>query len=153
MNLQSFTALLCLLILTGCSGAIPKLGAQNSLLEACPSSPKCVSSQADDKTHFIEPIKATGSVSAVKKDLLTILEGIERTVITSAEGNYIRAECASKVFGFVDDIEFLIINVDNSDDVLIHVRSSAREGYFDFGVNRKRIESIRQQMASMIEAN
>lgn len=128
---------------------MPKLGVQNSLLEACPSSPKCVSSQASDEAHYIEPIKATGSVSAVKKDLLTILEGIERTVITSAEGNYIRAECASKVFGFVDDIEFLIINVDNSDDVLIHVRSSAREGYFDFGVNRKRIESIRQQMTSM----
>ena len=92
---------------------MPKLGVENSLLEACPSSPKCVSSQADDKTHFIEPIKATGSVSVVRNNLLTILKGIERTVITSAEGIYVRAECASKVFGFVDDIEFLIVNVDN----------------------------------------
>ncbi len=153
MNLRSFSALLCLLILTGCSGVMPKLGFEDSKLQACPSSPKCVSSQADDKAHFIEPIKAIGSVLAVKSDLLTILEGMERTVVTTAEGNYVRAECASKFFGFVDDVEFLIVSSDTSDEVLIHVRSSAREGYFDFGVNRKRMESIRLKMTSMIEAN
>lgn len=153
MNKQTLIALLCLLILTGCSGIAPKLGFEDSKLQACPSSPKCVSSQADDEAHFIEPIKASGTLLSVKNDLLTVLQGLERTVVTSAEGNYVRAECASRLFGFVDDVEFLIVNGDATDEVLIHVRSSAREGYYDFGVNRKRIESIRQQMTSMIEAN
>jgi uncharacterized protein (DUF1499 family) len=41
----------------------------------------------------------------------------------------------------VDDLEF---HLDASARV-IHVRSAARLGYSDFGVNRKRIEAIRAQ--------
>ena len=152
MNKQLITALFCLLILTGCSGVMPKLGAENSTLKACPSSPNCVSSQAGDKEHFIEPIKTTGSALAVKNTLLDILKASPRTAITSAEGNYIRAEFTSRIFRFVDDVEFLVMETP-PDEVLIHVRSASRVGYSDFGVNRKRIESIRQKMTSMIEAN
>jgi uncharacterized protein (DUF1499 family) len=39
----------------------------------------------------------------------------------------------------VDDVEFCF----DTDSSLIHVRSASRTGYFDFGVNRKRIERIR----------
>jgi uncharacterized protein (DUF1499 family) len=45
----------------------------------------------------------------------------------------------------VDDVEFCI-----DDDLrTIHVRSSSRVGYFDFGVNRRRIERIRAKFAPL----
>jgi uncharacterized protein (DUF1499 family) len=45
------------------------------------------------------------------------------------------------VLGFVDDVEFF---ADESQKV-IHLRSASRVGYWDLGVNRRRIESIRAE--------
>jgi uncharacterized protein (DUF1499 family) len=46
--------------------------------------------------------------------------------------------------GFVDDVEFLIAPEQSQ----IHVRSAARLGYSDFGVNRKRVEFLRAQFGN-----
>jgi uncharacterized protein (DUF1499 family) len=43
------------------------------------------------------------------------------------------------MMGFVDDVEFFF-----PDSAVIHMRSASRVGYSDFGVNRKRLEKIRQ---------
>jgi uncharacterized protein (DUF1499 family) len=43
------------------------------------------------------------------------------------------------VFGFVDDIELHLRPVQG----IIAVRSAARLGHSDFGVNRKRVEKLR----------
>jgi uncharacterized protein (DUF1499 family) len=57
--------------------------------------------------------------------------------------HYVHAKFTSRFFRFVDDVEFCI-----DDDLrIIHVRSSSRVGYFDFGVNRRRIERIRANFA------
>ena len=50
------------------------------------------------------------------------------------------AEFTSAVFGFVDDVEF---QFDPSG--FIQIRSASRTGYYDFGVNRERVETIRQR--------
>jgi uncharacterized protein (DUF1499 family) len=42
---------------------------------------------------------------------------------------------------FVDDVEFLL----DEGKSVIHVRSASRVGHSDLGVNRKRIEAIRQR--------
>ena len=57
-----------------------------------------------------------------KKDILT---------------EYLYAEFATPLMGFVDDVEFYC------DGKVIQVRSASRLGYSDLGVNRKRIEEIR----------
>lgn len=51
--------------------------------------------------------------------------------------NYLRIECTSRWFRFVDDLELKII-----EDQLL-VRSESRVGYSDLGVNRKRAEQLR----------
>lgn len=51
---------------------------------------------------------------------------------------YMRAEAVSFLFRFVDDVEFQIL----PEDHLIHVRSASRVGYWDLGVNRRRVERI-----------
>jgi len=45
--------------------------------------------------------------------------------------------------GFVDDLEFYF-----SKENVIQVRSASRLGYSDFGVNRKRVEKLRELFAA-----
>jgi len=62
-------------------------------------------------------------------------------VIVEDANGHIRAGATSKVFKFVDDVEFWLDPAKR----IIQVRSASRVGYWDFGVNRKRIESLREQ--------
>ena len=59
-------------------------------------------------------------------------------VITDKQ-DYLYVEFKSRIMGFVDDVEFYF-----PEESIIHVRSASRMGYSDLGVNRKRIETIRQ---------
>lgn len=120
------------------------IGVQNGQLTACPNTPNCVSSQASasDTEHSIAPIAYSGSAGEAIAKLKAIIEGSERTKIIQADDNYLYAEFASKLMGFVDDVEFY---ADDSAKV-IHVRSASRLGQSDLGVNRKRVEEIRSKL-------
>ena len=56
--------------------------------------------------------------------------------------DYLHVECRSRVFRFVDDLELAREETAGT----IHVRSAARIGYADFGVNRRRVERLRRQL-------
>lgn len=109
-------------------------------LSPCPDSPNCVSSQADDEHHFIAPFIYTGTLPEAQKNLISILQSIPRARIISIERNSIQVEFTSALFRFIDDAEFYFPENEN----LIHVRSASRVGYYDFGVNRTRLERIRK---------
>ena len=121
------------------------LGVQNGQLAACPNTPNCVSSQAPatDAEHSVAPIAYVGDGKTAIAKLKTIIESSERTKIIQVDDNYLYAEFASKLMGFVDDVEFY---ADDSAKV-IHVRSASRLGQSDLGVNRKRVEEIRSKLA------
>jgi len=53
---------------------------------------------------------------------------------------YLHMECKSLIFRFVDDLELLLTPTTG----IIDIRSASRLGKSDFGVNRKRVESLRQ---------
>jgi uncharacterized protein (DUF1499 family) len=55
------------------------------------------------------------------------------------KGYYIYAEFESPTFGFVDDVEFLLV----PDNATVEFRSAARLGVSDSGVNRNRINTLR----------
>lgn len=109
------------------------LGVTGGRLAPCKRSPNCVSSQADpaDAEHYIAPLK--GSMQDVKK----AVEAMPRTRIVLEQPNYLYAEFRSRLFGYVDDVEF------HHDGKVIHVRSASRLGRRDFGVNRNRVERLR----------
>lgn len=111
-------------------------------LARCPSSPNCVNSQiSTDKKHFIEPIKLNDSnLENNRNKLLEVLNTFPRVKIVTIEDNYIKAEFSSKLFSFVDDVEFVI------SDNKIDVRSASRTGYHDLGANKKRINDIRKKL-------
>jgi uncharacterized protein (DUF1499 family) len=64
-------------------------------------------------------------------------------IITEAK-NYLHVTVTSRLFRIVDDLEFHFVEA----PPFIHVRSASRVGYFDFGVNRRRIEKIRKALTS-----
>lgn len=142
MTYKNQIVLISFIILTGCSGEMPKLGVDNGSLIDCPQTPNCVSSQANDNEHLIQPILFSGSSKEARTHLLKALNGWRHTKITVTQDNYIRAEFLSKVFRFVDDVEFYFPENEGK-GTTIHIRSASRVGYSDFGVNRKRIEQIK----------
>jgi uncharacterized protein (DUF1499 family) len=122
------------------------LGVNAGKLAACPDKPNCVSSQVDAAdAHFIAPIAYTAPLVEAMEKIKTIIISMPRVKIISSTENYVYAEFASKLMGFVDDTEFYI----DTAAKLIHVRSASRLGYRDFNVNRERIEAIRQQLGKL----
>jgi len=145
MNKTISIVLLSFIFLIGCSRVIPKLGISRNKLMSCPETPNCVSSQATDKKHFIKPIHFIGTDQDAQDRLLKILESWQRAKITVVQKNYIRAEFSSKIFRFVDDVEFYFPST-KIEKTIIYFRSASRIGYSDLGANRARIEQIRHQL-------
>lgn len=144
MNKQTSIILFSFIFLMGCSGTVPKLGLMDGQLTPCPSNPNCVSSQAADKEHYIQPISFTGTPQDAHDKLLQTVNALEQTKVTVVQENYIRVEFTSKIFRFVDDVEFYF-PATNTEQIIINVRSASRIGYSDLGANQKRIEQIRIQ--------
>jgi uncharacterized protein (DUF1499 family) len=116
------------------------LGVRDGRLKPCPDSPNCVNSQTHGR-NYIAPLVFADTPGAALARLKVILSRLARVHIVTELDGYLRAEATSRVFGFVDDVEFHV----DAPGRVVHVRSAARLGYSDFGVNRKRIESIRAQ--------
>lgn len=110
-------------------------------LTPCPKTPNCVSSLTEDKPHFIEPIFYGGETAVAQQEILEILHSRKRVRVVRLENDYIHAEFVSSIFRFVDDVEFAFDDVEKK----IQVKSASRTGYSDLGVNRRRIEKIREQ--------
>jgi uncharacterized protein (DUF1499 family) len=116
------------------------LGVKDGRLAACPASPNCVCTQADDAEHRIDAIRFTGSKAEAMAKLKRAVAPLPRTAIVAESMDYLHMECTSLIFRFVDDVEFWIDEPNHT----IHFRSASRVGHRDFGVNRKRMETLRR---------
>jgi len=136
---------LLLLLLFSCTRPpAPELGltmkGDNFYLQGCLTGQNCVSTHEPQNTkNHIPPIKIVGDEEKFKLQLIDYLKKTAGFKITKQEsGDYIRATFTSSVFKFVDDIEFYLPG-----DNTLQMRSSSRLGYYDFGKNRERLETIR----------
>lgn len=143
---RSSTCLLGMLMLSflfGCGGTTPRsIGLSDGRLAPCPDRPNCVASDAEDEAHRIQPFRYTGDQAKAWSALQEAVAALPRTTIVTADDTYLHAEARSRLFRFVDDLEFQL----RPDDGEIAVRSAARTGYSDFGVNAERLESLRDQL-------
>lgn len=121
------------------------LGVKDGYLAPCPETPNCVVSQNPDTSHKISPLEYHSDQATARETLLQVLTVVPRTTVTEQTENYIRAESKSRIFKFVDDLEFYF--PDN--EKVIHLRSASRVGESDLGVNRRRIEQIRLALADL----
>jgi uncharacterized protein (DUF1499 family) len=108
-------------------------------LGRCPSSPNCVSTQAQDEGHAIAPFRYRKSRAEAKEALKEVIRSLPRTKLVEEDETYLHYEVTSLLFRFVDDVEFLF----DDDTKTIHFRSASRTGYGDLGVNRTRMEQLR----------
>lgn len=148
---KMWTTMLCMatLGLAGCAGQRPSgLGLSGGRLAPCPDSPNCVSSQAESQLHRMEPIPLEIPGAEAQALLLDLLAAEDRYTVVAVEDGYIYAEATSRLFGFVDDVEFAI---DEADGV-IHFRSASRLGHGDLGANRKRMEEISRKFQAQVAA-
>ncbi|MGD1702646.1 DUF1499 domain-containing protein [Dapis sp. BLCC M229] len=118
------------------------LGVYSGRLAPCPSSPNCVSSYSQDAQHGIASLGYDSEPEMAIANLKQIIESIPRTNIVKEEQNYLYAEFTSKIMGYVDDVEFYVDEEANA----IQVRSASRLGESDLGVNRERVETIREKL-------
>lgn len=127
------------------SGSRPTdLGVRNGRLKPPPSTPNCVSSQAEGGYHAIAPLEYRGSREAAFAALLGIVRSTPRTRVAEQSADYLYVEYTSALMGYVDDVEFWF----PPDRRIIHVRSASRLGSSDLGVNRRRVEDIRARLAA-----
>ena len=123
------------------SNSADEVSAGENRLLPCPESPNCVSSRGPVDEHYVQPLRYTGNKDAAYQRLVTLIESQQRARIVVREADYLIAEFRSAILRFVDDVEFLF----SADQGVIDVRSASRVGYYDFGVNRRRIEDIRDR--------
>jgi uncharacterized protein (DUF1499 family) len=122
----------------------PQTGLRAGKLRRCPDSPNCVVSETDDRaSRHIDPFSFEGPAEAAM-NLLRKVVADSGGEVGEETSSYMWATFTSRIFRFVDDVEF---RVDTAQRV-IHVRSASRAGYSDLGANRKRVEALRDAFES-----
>lgn len=124
-----------------CAGELPSdVGRADAGLAACPSSPNCVSSHASDAAHRVEVLELSQPPDRAWPAIQEVVAGLPRSTIVESTPTYLHAECTSLLFRFVDDLELRLQAVDD----VVEVRSASRVGFSDMGVNRRRVEGLRE---------
>lgn len=134
---------LILFIVSGCSGKRPDAtGSGPSGLSGCPKSPNCVSSEATDEQHAVEPFRLKGDPNRSWPLIRDQIASMPGWTMVTATDTYLLVECKSRIFRFIDDLELYF----NSSNGIISIRSVSRVGYSDFGANRRRVELLRSAL-------
>jgi uncharacterized protein (DUF1499 family) len=120
------------------------LGVANGHLAPCPDTPNCVCSEATDGEHAIAPFKYEGTREEAIERMKKVIAAMPRAKVVTEMNDYLHAEFTSRIFRFVDDVEMYFDDATKT----IQVRSAARAGKSDFGVNRARMEEIRKAFAA-----
>jgi uncharacterized protein (DUF1499 family) len=129
--------------------AVVALLSMTLLLQDCPDSPNCVSSQASDPKKLVEPFDySSRDLDSAKNALFKALDSLPRIEIVSQDGNNLKATATSRLLGFVDDLDFIF----DDENKLVHVRSASRKGYWDLGVNASRVEKLRKAFQEALKS-
>ena len=137
-----FISSMALFFAAGCSGKMPDaIGVGRTGLSGCPKTPNCVSTEARDDSHKIEPFRLKGDSQEQWAEVIKAASSLPRTRVMQSTENYLHLECRSLIFRFVDDLE---LHLKSPQEGIVSVRSASRIGKSDFGVNRKRVERLRR---------
>lgn len=109
------------------------------VIAACDGGPHCVSSTSREEGRYAAPIRFNGSAAAAQQAMARIIGTMKGGKVVTQEPGYLHAEFTSGIMRFTDDVEMVI-----GDNHRIQLRSSSRIGYYDFGVNRDRVEALRK---------
>lgn len=123
--------------LGACASLSGDAGRVDGRLKPCPPAPHCVSSLATDARHRIDAFTLADPATGWAR-VAEVVAAQPRTTLVTREAGYLHAEVVSPWGVYTDDLELLL-----GADGRIDVRSTSRIGYYDFGVNRERVEALR----------
>ncbi|MCA1063416.1 DUF1499 domain-containing protein [Rossellomorea sp. AcN35-11] len=108
----------------------------------CPTNKKnCVSTIDLTSYHRIAPIPFSGNAEDTKERIRKALNELNGAEIKEEKSHYLHAVFTSKWMKFKDDLELYI----DEKTHLLHIKSGSRLGYYDFKVNRKRVEQFKEK--------
>jgi uncharacterized protein (DUF1499 family) len=110
-------------------------------LADCPGKPNCVSTEANAAKHAVAPLRLKGDPALAWEGIREIAAQLPHSEVVRSTDRYLHVIYKSRFFGFVDDLELLW---DPGTD-RVAIRSASRTGYSDLGVNRRRVEELRQR--------
>ncbi len=106
-------------------------------LLVCGTAPNCVSSVAADDVHRVAPLPPRPLAEVVRA-----IEAVPGCVVRHQQASWVAAACTTPSGLFTDD---LVVRVADGG---VQVSSKSRVGYSDLGVNRDRVDRLREHMAS-----
>jgi len=140
-NWFNHLSIIFLLTTVSCASQPPtSIGLKDGKLAPCPNTPNCVSSEQTSTSSRVEPLTFNGIPEDAWQKLKSAVIDIGGK-IEKEDTSYLWATFRSKIFGFVDDMEFRM----DAKNRVIHMRSASRVGYSDMGVNKKRVEKLRSR--------
>lgn len=121
-------------------GCIASAGNSAPYVAKCPATPNCVSTAdgPEDPEHHAAPLRFEGDVAAAKARMKALVLAMPRTALVAETEDGLRFTFTSKVFRFVDDVDFVFDAASGT----VAYRSASRVGRGDMGVNRKRMEAV-----------
>ncbi|MGL6064386.1 MAG: DUF1499 domain-containing protein [Fusobacteriaceae bacterium] len=112
-------------IFVSCSSVESK---SNIFFSPCPKSPNCSIQSMTFQEYNLE---------IVKNKIISNITKLGGAIVIN-QNEYINSSFKSNFFKFEDITEFHIDMVNKT----IHIKSAAQSGWYDFGVNSKRIEKL-----------
>ena len=100
-------------------------------LKPCVQISHCVREEFDME-NIVDPFE----------EVKQIIESMPRTQIVEKDGDYLHAEVKSRIMKYIDDLEVSYVPENNQ----IIIRSESRVGEGDFGVNKKRVDLIKDNL-------
>ena len=92
-------------------------------------------------SHCVREELEVENISEPFEVIKQIIENTPRTKIVENDGDYLHAEVTSRIMKYVDDLEVSYI----PENEKIVIRSESRVGEGDFGVNKKRVDLIKNK--------
>lgn len=144
--MRKLSALTMVILLTGCTQSYAMKENNPELL--CSSKPNCVSTQELRSDYQVAPFELI-SESTTINDIEQVALTLKRTKTVNKTDERLHLESTSLVFRFVDDLHIV------KQGSQLQVRSKSRVGYSDFGVNKNRVEALREKLiaANLLKTN
>lgn len=117
--------------------SLSSMANQEFKFSPCESKPNCQNSYEDKNSpRYFYPIEYVGPKENAREKIIRIILELSGKIVDD-QGDYIKSEFTSSLFKFVDDVEIYL-----GEPGLIHLKSKSRNGYWDFGVNKRRLGDI-----------
>lgn len=137
--MRKLSTLAMVILLTGCTQSYAMKDNNPDLL--CSSKPNCVSTQELRSDYQVAPFELISEATTID-EIEQVALTLKRTKTVNKTDNRLHLESTSLIFRFVDDLHIV------KQGSLIQVRSKSRVGYSDFGVNKSRVEALREKLVT-----